>query len=316
MKSHTQTQFITNGLKTKIVAVDSSSPQLAVGNYAVDYNQYEGFFLVEREAFVLPTKLYGETTFPERILNTYTKMGKGMGVLLSGPKGTGKTIEAKQTCIKAEMPIILIANAFSGSSFQEFIESIKTPSVIFIDEFEKVYEEEADRNFFLSIMDGVAKSRHLFLLTSNSAGIGEYFSSRPGRVRYHKSYDYLTDDMIELIVNDRLKSKKHRSAVVKALSVISNMSIDSLTCIIDECNMYNEIPRDFMSFFNVKTERPQHYSVEYTTRGPVPRKGLNAERRRAAKDAIYNFNNYGDKCKDFDELVEMEQDLATLLNNQ
>jgi SpoVK/Ycf46/Vps4 family AAA+-type ATPase len=60
-----------------------------------------------------------------------------MGVLLSGPKGTGKTVEAKSICVKSNMPIILLTEAFNDCNFLEFFESIKTPSIIFIDEFEK-----------------------------------------------------------------------------------------------------------------------------------------------------------------------------------
>lgn len=300
-------QFITNGPKTRAVFVDHSSDQLQVGNYAVEYSQYEGFYLLDREPFSIPQKIYGGSTFPERILSTYTKLKRGMGVLLSGPKGTGKTVEAKITCQQSNMPVIMITSAFAGSSFQDFIESIKTPSVILIDEFEKVYDDETERNFFLSIMDGVAKSRHLFLLTSNTDGIGEYFSSRPGRVRYHKKYDYLSDKLIEEIVNDRIKNKKRAAAVVKALASVSNMSVDSLTCIIDECNLYNETPKDFMSFFNVKTERPRYYDVTYTTRAAVPKAKLPEDLRRDAKNAAYNYNEYNETVENFDELCEVRE---------
>lgn len=137
-----------------------------------------------------------------------------MGVLLSGEKGTGKTIDAKLTCELLKIPVLIINSNFTGTPFSEFLESIKTPCIVFLDEFEKVYAQEEERQFFLSIMDGTSKSRHLFLLTSNSNYIGEYFSNRPNRVRYHKTYNFLTKEVMEEIINDKFSVEIIKNTLV------------------------------------------------------------------------------------------------------
>lgn len=288
-----KTKYITNNGNTTIISVDSATEQLPVGTYVTILTD-RGFSLNSREPFVLPSEIFGPTDFPQRVLSTYQKMGKGMGVLLSGPKGTGKTVEAKTICVQSNMPVVLITSGFTGVQFGEFIESIKTPSIMFIDEFEKVYDDENIRNFFLSIMDGVAKSRHLFLVTSNSADVGQFFTSRPGRVRYHKEYQFLGDEILREIIDKKLANKANCDAVFKALLPFPNLSMDSLVCIIDECNMYDELPKDFMHFFNVKSEIPTNYSVELHTVDHVKKEGILPAENSKLENAIYEIEEYGE----------------------
>jgi len=287
-----ETHYIKNGKTTSILDAESIKGSLEVGNYAISYSQLKGFHLIEREKMDLPKKIYGNSNFPDRVLNTYQSFKKGMGVLLSGPKGTGKTVEAKSICVKSNMPIILLTEAFNDCNFLEFFESIKTPSIIFIDEFEKIYDSEESRNFFLSVLDGVAKSRHLFLLTSNSSDIGEFFNSRPSRVRYHKHYDFLSEELICEIIDDRLKLKNNAEIVKNQLSILPQLSVDSLVCIIDECNLYNELPKDFSEFFNVCVERPDIYTVQLTTKIAIPKKSLKDKNEiERANDLCYSLMN-------------------------
>src|SRR6478736_2303026 len=111
--------------------------ELPVANYSVAYCEIKGFYLIKKEEFEIPAKIYGRSTMPERILNTYHKLGHGIGVLFSGPKGSGK-------------PVVMITTGFANNDFSNFLGLIETPAIILIDEFEKIYEEEEKRNFFLS----------------------------------------------------------------------------------------------------------------------------------------------------------------------
>jgi DNA replication protein DnaC len=302
-----ETHYIKNGKTTSILDAESIKSSLEVKNYAISFSQLKGFQLIEREEMDLPKKIYGNSNFPDRVLNTYHNFKKGMGVLLSGPKGTGKTIEAKSICVKSNMPVILLTEGFSDSNFSEFLESIKTPSVIFIDEFEKIYIDEDSRNFFLSVLDGVAKSRHLFLLTSNTSEIGEFFDSRPSRVRYHKHYDFLSEELICEIIDDRLIHKDKAETIKNQLSVLPQLSVDSLVCIIDECNLYNELPKDFSEFFNVCAERPDTYAVQLTTKNAVPKKSLkNKNEIERANELCYSVNTYDDDDLSLEEKIEFD----------
>lgn len=309
-------KVIETGGRVRIIQADKIGEKLDVGNYAVGFSENEGFFLNKREPFDLPSKIYGCTTFPDRIMKTFNARKRGMGVLLSGPKGTGKTVEAKITCNTSKMPCIFITDGFTGAGFSEFLDSIKTPSVIYIDEFEKVYADKDDRNFFLSVMDGTNSSRHLFLLTSNEERIGEYFESRPGRVRYHKRYDFLDDEMILSIIEDRLQHKHLAEKVRTTLLKISSLSVDSAVSIIDECNIHNETPDKFVEFFNVISTRPSYYDIEIRTTLWRPRKGLEDAQNTRANQLISNYErNYFDEAdRDFQIMSGMAEKRESKFN--
>lgn len=299
-----KTQFAHNGNNVNLYSFDRVETSLNPEYYSV-MKSLAGFYLEKKEKFDLPTKIYGKSGFPDRALNTFQKLGKGMSVLLSGPKGTGKTVEAKLICQNSGMPVITITDGYSGAEFSSFIDDITTPSCIFIDEFEKVYFQEVDRNFFLTIMDGVAKSRHLFVLTSNNENIGEFFEGRPGRIRYHKKYDFLEDDVISEILQDRLIYKDNFDSILKELIKIPQLSIDSLVCLIDECNIYNEVPSNFMSFFNISYQRPNYYELSMVGKILRPKKDL--KNKREKEDAGYICNNWLSYPNDSydDRLVEL-----------
>lgn len=282
--------------------------------YVVGFDQFTGFYLTIREGFSMPPKIYGDASvFPARILDTYSKMGdRGMSVLLSGPKGTGKTVDAKMTCNASNLPIILIDTGFGGAQFGAFIDQIKTPCIFFIDEFEKVYAEEEHRNFFLSIMDGVSKSRHLFILTSNQEDIGQYFKSRPGRVRYHQRYEHLNDDVIKEVIADKLEDPSKIEAVTEYVMNMSEISMDSLTCMIDECNMHNEVPKDFMKFFNIEDAVQNIYNVTVTTVAAYPRAGLVGEELEAANNNARYYNEYFHGEDEDNEDYDIDPELCEL----
>lgn len=299
-----RTQYAHDGNKVNLYSFDRVSENLEKDYYNVMVTPSGIFYLDKREKFDFPAKIYGKSNFSERTLSTFNNLGKGMSVLLSGPKGTGKTVEAKLICENSGKPVITINTGYIGAEFADFIESVQTPSVIFIDEFEKVYSNEENRNFFLSIMDGVAKSRHLFVLTSNQENIGEFFEGRPGRVRYHKKYGFLEDALIEEILDDRLQNKQNKQEILKQLVKIPQLSVDTLVCIIDECNYYGETPKDFLNFFNVSFERPSYYSIKITGRKLFPKKGLSKSLLQSAKsiceyNAKYPDSSYDEKLVEF-----------------
>lgn len=277
-----RTNYIQNGKNVRISLVDNISNNLPPGNYSIELSPMSGYSLNTRESFTMPSKIYGGSMFPDRVMSTFRKLDRGMSVLLSGPKGTGKTVEAKQICISSNMPVVLITDGYSGPDFKEFIESIKTPCVIFIDEFEKIYAE-GSRNEFLSIMDGVAKSRHLFVLTSNQEDIGEYFTNRPGRVRYHKRYEFASDEIINEVIEDKLINKDHRADVIQTLNKLGRLSIDVITSLVEECNLYDETPKNFINFFNVTVDKHNIFNLKLTFKAYVPKRGISVEKFEEAQ---------------------------------
>lgn len=254
---------VTNGKMIRFLEADKVSDSLEVGVYVLNQNpQTEEFYLVSRDELKLPPKIYGNNDiFTNRVLKSYKALGGNCNVLLSGVKGSGKSVQAAHLCIASNQPVILINSAFSGDKFVEFLENIKTPCSLFFDEFEKLYKDEEDKNIFLPILDGAVKSIHLFIFTSNSSQIGEYFTSRPGRVRYHKEYHSLDDTIIAEVVNDKLENKENLNKVLDVLSKYHGLSMDSVCAIVSECNIFNETPDQFADIFNVSSQRPKFWDV-------------------------------------------------------
>ena len=159
---------------------------LPVGNYTVKQDQFENFFLEHIEDFEVPSKLYGNIgQQTDRVINTFEKRNSSTGVLMTGEKGSGKTMLSKNICMElanAGVPTIVINQPWHGEKFNTLIQSITQPCVILFDEFEKVYDSEQQEQM-LTLLDGVYSGRKLFMLTCNDRWrIDSHMRNRPGRI--------------------------------------------------------------------------------------------------------------------------------------
>lgn len=223
----------------------NEKPMLAPAVYVIKYNDMIGFHMTEQEAMVMPSKTYGHNSVrAEKILNTFIQRpGANTGVLLTGNKGSGKTLLAKDVCCRANemgFPVLLLETPFAGAGFNEFMNSIVQPCVVFIDEFEKKYDKEEHQNALLSLLDGTGVNNKLYLCTSNSEKVSEFLISRPSRIFYHWRYGKLAEEVLEGYCKDNLKDQKHVDNMKVLLSVSSDMSFDIMQSIVEELNRYPE----------------------------------------------------------------------------
>ena len=282
---------IHEGNITKLTSASAINRELRAQTYDINVTM-AGFELHHRRPFQMPEKIYGGyDTFALRVLKTFSQLKKGMAVLLSGPKGSGKTLTAKQIAIMSEMPVLCITSQLTGSNFNAFLTEIPNPCVIFIDEFEKVYNDRESRNWFLSLLDGASDNKHLFVMTSNSDDIGEYFANRPGRVRYHKKYTSLDDKILMEMIDDNMPQGRLKKAVVKLIQEKGGLSPDALMSLITECMMHNEVPADFMEYFNIQTELTGWYDVIIDTKGLRPKPKITKKQLEQAESYIQAFND-------------------------
>ena len=213
------------------------------------------YSLVSQEEFNLPTKIYGNLdNTVDRVLTTFKERNGNLGVLFSGIKGNSKTTVSKMICNKSDLPVIVITEPFTGSKFKEFLSSIKEETIIFLDEFEKVYNTTELQQEYLSILDGVFDGKKLFLFTSNDERINEFLRNRPSRIFYHFKYDNLTDDVINDIINKELKNKSFEADLRAVLLVLGNISVDVLLNFIDEVNRFNKNPKALIEGLNIEIE--------------------------------------------------------------
>jgi hypothetical protein len=263
-------KILQQGRDVFLVEAQRTSDVLPVGNYDLSFNEFKGYYLTKKDDFSLPSKIYGDPyTFATRVIttaNTLREGGRGMAVLLSGKKGTGKSITAKVIAANSNRPVIGISVPYTGQGLTNFINGIETPCVFVLDEFEKTFSDADSRNYLLSLLDGMASSRHLFVLTSNESNIGEFFDSRPGRIRYHKQYNTLDNAIIHSIIDDKISDPTLNNAMKKAAEMFFDLSPDSLISMIEESLMYNEAPEQFLEFFNVRNQENTRFEAFVTVR--------------------------------------------------
>lgn len=243
--------------------------KLEPGNYSLDWDAKGNCYLRDEQDFRLPKRIYGNEEFKDQVLKSFFNFNENMGILLEGQKGTGKTLDSKRICISSNLPVIIISKSIPIEvDFISFINSIDQDILLFIDEFEKLFQDQNtgkdfhNQNVFLSFMNGSRSRRHkiLFLLTSNSE-IGEYFRNRPSRVKYYKKYFFMSKEVYDSIIEDRLIDKESfKEDLVRNLP-ISEATVDLLNCIIDEINLHNKKYSSFKEFFNHKSVR-----IEYIKR--------------------------------------------------
>ena len=233
--------------------------KLPAKNYAVKQNPMsKEFYLEPVDDFVMPKKLYGDTTKKaKRILDTFKSRPLSTGVHLDGVKGSGKTLLAKVLSFEAQqegIASIVINQPFCGDEFNAFIQSIDVPAIVIFDEFEKVYNWET-QNKILTLFDGVYPTKKLFVLTTNDAqSVSNFLKNRPGRIYYSFKFDTLGQQFIEEYCNDNLNDKAQIPAVLKYTSIFSFFNFDMLAAAVEEMNRYNESLQDVLNYLNIVPE--------------------------------------------------------------
>lgn len=236
--------------------------QLEAGNYLLKFNPKTGYYLVEKPAFILPKKLYGDHSITQRWMKSYeVNSEKNLGIILSGIKGAGKTITCQKFCMESNMPVIIINEMFYGTDFVDFVTSFENV-IIFIDEFEKVYAKQEFAIDLLSLMDGNFQTKFIFLLTVNTMDINYYLINRLNRVKYRKHYDSLESKIIDEVANDMLVNKEHIPSIHKFFKKISMCTFDLLINIVKEMNAFKEDAIECGKYLNLQAETRTYNVLE------------------------------------------------------
>ena len=254
---------------------------LPVGTYTVGVDPRRGFFLKLVTDFCKSGKIYGKTPrHADRILNSFKVRPNSTGVLLSGEKGSGKTMLAKIISQQASLdgiPTIIINSSFSGDGFNSFIQSIDCPAIVIFDEFEKVFKKE-DQEGILTLLDGVYPTKKLFILTTNDKyRVNQHMTNRPGRIFYLIEYKGIDLEFIEEYCNDNLKEelKCHIKQICRLTMMYPVFNFDMLKALVEEMNRYNETPNEALEILNAKPfqEDSTKYDIKIVENGKPVKSG-------------------------------------------
>ena len=260
-----KTQFMVEGSHVTVMrlntesALDHLPPQV----YTLRFNQLTGFYLtLTKDQLELPETIYGDT--PKRVdrcPSTYQDRDAATGILLTGDKGTGKTLLmsllANKVITDLKLPVILIKEAYTGDQFASFIELLGECCIV-LDEFGKMYtssrhhDDRPHQDNLLSLLDGVDKTKRMVIMTENSElDISESMMNRPSRVYYHFRYKKLDESSIIGYSQDHGIPK----AVVRDIVDLSRrskiFSFDMLQSIVEEYNRFETSIEDVIADLNI-----------------------------------------------------------------
>lgn len=224
--------------------------------YSMKFSKLQGFWFEPMTLEPFSGKVYGEQLrMAEKVERRYRAVeGRNLGVLLSGPKGTGKSLFVRNLAAKlsAEMPVVVVKEN-GGQPMLSELASLKGRAVIVFDEFEKMFRADAaasngcntrendirEQETALSFFDGVeTRQEKLLLLTVNETySLSRLLLGRPGRIHYHFRMVLPTAEEIEDYLADNLGANVPGDRRVVAAKLASRaVSWDSLEAVTTELN--------------------------------------------------------------------------------
>lgn len=233
--------------------------RLPVGTYLVKFNKEKLIYELETATnFKEPSRIYGNLNhISDRILKTFQDREASTGVALSGEKGSGKSLVAKSVAIKAfnlDIPTLIVSEPHHGEEFNQFIQDIEQPVVVLFDEFEKVYDREA-QEALLTLFDGMFPTRKLFVLTANDQyAIDTHMSNRPGRIYYSIDFHGVDQSVIDEYTKSNLKNQANAEGISRIASLFESFNFDMLKALVEEMNRYNETAMQAVKYLNTRPE--------------------------------------------------------------
>lgn len=226
--------------------------------YNVCMNEMTGdIYLEENGNFNMPTKIYEteeDNKFIDRVIKWHKQDHiKSTGVLLSGEKGTGKTITMKRIAKKSGLPIIVVHPNIALKRSLKIFNKFKQDVIIMFDEIEKddYYWPTKD---LLGFLDGVEETcKKLVIMTCNDLyELNINLTDRCSRVRYLRKYTFDSNrKVIPLIVKDKISDETKQKELIEFLeNRIEILSFDNIQAIVNEVAYFG----DELTFEEIATD--------------------------------------------------------------
>jgi hypothetical protein len=246
----------TNNVYRKVEGDFKTVDTVPAGIYNLGVSMTGWYLEKYADKFTFDYKMYGlQTEFCNHVLKTYHSTNGNFGIMLTGTKGTGKTVTAKTLANDFNLPVIIVKDmGDSNQSMIEYLSGFNFDCVLFLDEFEKNFSDKDST--ILQIMDGVYNIgyRKIFLLTTNALTVNENLLGRPSRIRYVKRFGNLELKTVEEYLDDELKVPEARQELIDFIDTLTISTIDILKTIVNEVNIHGiDGLMKAKEFFNVTT---------------------------------------------------------------
>lgn len=217
--------------------------------YNLKWDRYNGMSYFEEDGLLsLPAKVYttkSDDVFIKRVNTYFQKTSKlSTGVMLSGIKGTGKTVMAKVIAKNSNLPIIVVDEDYPTGRINDFFRKFETPVTIIFDEVDKHWDTED----LLGWLDGVqTNAKKLVLFTCNNEDrVNDYLKDRCSRVRYIRHFEANdnTRFLREILRDKGITEDKIEDTYTFIVNNFGLLSIDNILSFIDEKLLFPELSNE------------------------------------------------------------------------
>ena len=285
--------------------------KLPAQNYVVRFCKMTGFYLEKYSDIEIKEKIYGvHETKVDKVLKTFNKFERNLGVILSGDKGIGKSLFAKLLAKKAvenNIPVIIVDSFIPDIA--SYIESIEQEVLVLFDEFDKTFGDIKSRDgetdaqaSMLTLFDGISQGKKLFVITCNELkALSSYIVNRPGRFHYHFRFDYPTGEEIRVYLKDKVKPQ-YQEEIEKVVHFSNKVALnyDCLRSIGFELNLGISFEEAIKDLNIIKTNNTIFNVIAYFENGDVltSRSGANLDLFETEKETVYLYDSENNNVAD------------------
>jgi SpoVK/Ycf46/Vps4 family AAA+-type ATPase len=239
--------------------------------YNLKWDRYSGVSYFEEDGSLsLPAKVHttkSDDIFIKRVNTYFQKTSKlSTGVMLSGIKGTGKTVMAKVIAKNSNLPIIVVDEDYPTSRINDFFRKFETPVTIIFDEVDKHWDTEN----LLGWLDGVqTNAKKLVLFTCNNEDrVNDYLKDRCSRVRYIRHFEANDNARFlrEILRDKGIAEDNIENTYTFIVNNFGLLSIDNILSFIDEKLLFPELSNEeIFNDMNISSKRGKKNIVEETS---------------------------------------------------
>lgn len=242
--------------------------KLPAGVYSPKFDENAGLILstlMYPQRFDVPSKIYGShMQYRSMVVRALQTRERSVGVLLTGYKGSGKTILMHDLCnlaLDAGHPVFVIDRAVSADGLRMLYKLVNGECVFLFDEFDKTYDGSDDREKLLAFFSDRDIKKALFLLSLNKqSNLPDAYVDRTGRFLYRFEYAYLTREVAGEILNDYVLEQTTRELLLDYVDQLP-LNIDTFIELVQEIERFGEGTDLDLLFSTLNIARPKYLNT-------------------------------------------------------